>query len=213
MFDNGWTTWPTSAKEDDVLRWFSSFSQKLAAFAADRRSSFSRPRRPLAKPNEPIDGSVGKRKLDIGFVNDPEAQTDTRCHWSRILVPGELKSNPSADKAAEAWLDLRRYAMEVLAAEDTRRFVLGFTICGALMRVWVFDRLGGIASEQLEINKDGLKFVCVIFCFLWMGEEELGFVPTIRKLDNQRVIEIERMGSKERIIIDGVMLRARCIAG
>lgn len=67
--------------------------------------------------------------MDIGFVSDPEAQKDTKCNWSQILVPGELKSNPSADKAPEAWLDLGRYAREVLAAQDTRRFVLGFTIC------------------------------------------------------------------------------------
>ena len=32
-------------------------------------------RRPLAKPKKPIDSSVGKRELDIGFVNDPQAGT------------------------------------------------------------------------------------------------------------------------------------------
>ena len=69
--------------------------------------------------------------MDIGFVDDPEAGKDSRCRWSQILVPGELKSNPSADTASKAWFDLGRYAREVLAAKDTRRFVLGFTICGS----------------------------------------------------------------------------------
>ena len=64
--------------------------------------------------------------MDIGFVNDSKARKDARCHWSQILVPGELKSNPFADKASEAWLDLGRYAREVLAAQYTRRFVLCF---------------------------------------------------------------------------------------
>jgi len=50
-------------------------------------------------------------------------------------VPGELKSNQTADKASEAWGDLRKYAKEILAAQDTRRFILGFTICGPLMKV------------------------------------------------------------------------------
>jgi hypothetical protein len=103
-------------------------------------------------------------------VNDSKARKDSRCHWSQILVPGELKSNRSADIASEAWLDLGRYAREVLAAQDTRRFVLGFTICGSLMRVWEFDRLGGIASEQFDINEDGLQFVSTILGFLWMNE-------------------------------------------
>jgi hypothetical protein len=45
---------------------------------------------------------------------------------SQILIPGELKCNPSADTASKAWIDLRRYAREVFAAQDTHRFVLGF---------------------------------------------------------------------------------------
>ncbi|KAH6869569.1 hypothetical protein B0T10DRAFT_418334 [Thelonectria olida] len=215
LFENGWKGWPKDANQDDVLSWFAGFSEKLAAFA-DGHKSFSthrHRRRPLAKPNEPIDGSVGKRKMDVGFVKDPEARKDTRCHWSQILVPGELKSNPSADKASEAWLDLGRYAREVLAAQDTRRFVLGFTFCGSLMRVWAFDRLGGIASEQFNINDDGLQFVFTILGFLWMNEEELGFDPTIMSANQERFIEVNRNGSTERIIIDQVMQRARCIAG
>jgi hypothetical protein len=67
----------------------------------------------------------------------------------------------------------------VLAAQDSGRFVLGFTLCGSLMRLWTFDRLGGIASEQFDINKDGLQFVSAVLGFLWMNEEKLGFDLTI----------------------------------
>ncbi|KAK8007111.1 cystathionine gamma-synthase [Apiospora arundinis] len=147
------------------------------------------------------------------WMTDPNATQESRCHWSQILVPGELKSNPAADKPSDAWLDLGRYAREVLAAQDTRRFVLGFTICGSFMRVWVFDRLGGIASERFDINEDGQQFVSTILGFLWMDEEQLGFDPSMKTSDGQRFIEIERDGLTERIIIDGAMQRARCIAG
>ncbi|KAH7234023.1 uncharacterized protein BKA55DRAFT_544480 [Fusarium redolens] len=113
-------------------------------------------RRPLAQPNKPIQGSTGERKLDIGFVKNTSAGKDSRCRWSQILVPGKLKSNPSADKASMAWLDLGRHAREVLVAQNTRRFVLSFTICGSLMRVWAFDRLRGIALElSLTLRKMG----------------------------------------------------------
>ncbi|KAL2175530.1 uncharacterized protein P884DRAFT_286564 [Thermothelomyces heterothallicus CBS 202.75] len=213
LFSNGWRGWPKEAKQDDVLSWFADFTEKLAAFAESYDSAPAYKRRPLAKPNKPIAGSVGKRKMDIGFVNDPSAGKHSRCHWSQILVPGELKSNPSADIPSDARLDLGRYAREVLAAQDTRRFVLGFTLCGSLMRIWVFDRLGGIASEQFDINKDGLRFVSTILGFLWMSEEELGFDPTIITANGQRFIEIKREGTTERLILDGVMKRARCIAG
>ena len=117
------------------MSWFAELSEKLAAFAEGYKPIPGGQRRPVAKPNEPIDGSVAKRKLDIGFVNDPQAGKDSRCHWSQILVVGELKSNPSADTASKAWLDLGRYAREVLATQDTRRFGLGFTLYGPLMRI------------------------------------------------------------------------------
>jgi hypothetical protein len=81
------------------------------------------------------------------------------------------------------------------------------------MRVWEFDRLGGIASERFDINQDGLQFVSTILGFLWMNEEELGFDPTIISAEGRRYIEIERNGQTERLIINGVMKRARCIAG
>ncbi|KAJ4310487.1 hypothetical protein N0V84_010943 [Fusarium piperis] len=110
LFEDGWKGWPKDANQDDVLSWFADFSEKLAVFADGFKSiPAHRPRRrPLAKPHQPIDGSVAKRKMDVGFVDDPQAGKDSRCQWSQILVPGELKSNPSADKASEAWLDLGR---------------------------------------------------------------------------------------------------------
>ncbi|KAK5652988.1 hypothetical protein OQA88_9468 [Cercophora sp. LCS_1] len=224
LFSNGWSGWPKNANQDDVLSWFAGLSEKLATLAEDHKSvptlaedhksvPTHRRRRPLAQPNKPIQGSTAELKLDVGFVDDPKAGKDSKCHWSHILIPGELKSNPAADKASKAWLDIGTYAREVLAAQDTRRFVLGFTICGSLMRIWEFDRLGGIASERFDINENGLQFVSTVLGFLWMSREELGFDPTIITANNERFIEIERDGSTERIIIDEVMLRARCIAG
>ncbi|KAK8016085.1 hypothetical protein PG993_014274 [Apiospora rasikravindrae] len=182
LFDKGWQGWPEDTNQEDVLHWFAEVSHKLAGLAEEYRPDERSQRRPLAKPNQPIDGSVGKRKLD---------QTNHRTHGSTLE-------------------DMRG---EVLAAQDTRRFVLGFTICGSLMRVWLFDRLGGIASERFDINEDGQQFVCTILGFLWMDEEHLGFDPSMKTLDGQRFIEIERDGGTERIIIDGVMQRARCIVG
>jgi hypothetical protein len=219
LFKEGWSGWPAGAKESDVLTWFGSLIPKLEAFAGDRISTPAARRKLLAQPRTPLVGSTGKRSMDIGFVNsdityNPDS-ADSRYRWSHILVAGELKSNPKADKASIAWIDLATYAREVLAAKDTRRFVLGFTLCGSLMRVWEFDRLGGIASEQFDINKNdgGLQFVTTILGFLWMNEDGLGFDPTIITSDGERYIEIERDGQTQRLIIDEVMKRAPCIAG
>lgn len=212
LFREGWKGWPNDANQDDVLNWFTDVTARLAAFAEGYNPPQTR-RRSLAQRNKPIQGSTGERKMDIGFVSDPKAGKDSRCHWSQILIPGELKSNPSADTSSKAWLDLRRCAREVLAAQDTRRFVLGFTLCGSVMRIWEFDRLGGIASEEFDINKDGLQFVSTILGFLWMSDKDLGFDPTINTSDGDRYIEIKRNDRTERLILDRLMGRAKCIAG
>ncbi|KAK3349171.1 hypothetical protein B0T25DRAFT_609811 [Lasiosphaeria hispida] len=85
--------------------------------------------------------------------------------------------------------------------QDTCCFVLGFTICGSFMRIWEFDWLGGLASEQFDINEDGLWFVMVLG-FLWMNEEELGFDLTFIMANGQWFIKIEWNGLKECLIID-----------
>lgn len=213
LFDNGWRGWPGDAKQDDVLSWFVDFTDRLTAFAKRYESAPAYRRGVMAKPYEPIDGSIEIRKMDIGFVNDPPVKKNTRWDWTQILVPGQLKSNPSADTSYETWLDLGRSARKVFAAQGCRRFVLGFTLCGSLMRMWAFDRLGAIASEQFNINKDGLRFVSAILGFLWMSEQQLGFDPTIMTENGQQFIEIEREGATERLILDGLMRSARCIAG
>jgi hypothetical protein len=81
------------------------------------------------------------------------------------------------------------------------------------MRIWVFDRLGGIASTRFEVHEDGPRLVSMIFGFLWMNQEELGFGPTIIIADGRLNIEIERNGKRERLIINEVMKRAPCVAG
>ncbi|MCJ1341948.1 hypothetical protein MMC31_000126 [Peltigera leucophlebia] len=155
-------------------------------------------------------GSTADRKLDVGFADDPSAAVDSKCHWSQILIPGELKSNASASKAFKAGLNLGRYAREMLAAQDSRRLVLGFTLCGSLMRMWQFDRLGGIPSAQSDVNQEGLQFVSAMLGFSWMNEEQLGFDPTILKAKGRRYIEIERNGQLECLVsMRGVVNVAR----
>ncbi|OJD14653.1 hypothetical protein ACJ73_09058 [Blastomyces percursus] len=211
--EGGWKGWPELAAERDVLRWLANIIAELVRLAEAQEPSWKINRRPLAQPSQPLQGSVAERKLDIGFVDDLTATEDSRCHWSQILVPGELKNDPKYDRKSGAWFDLGRYAREVLAAQDARRFVLGFTLCGPFLRLWNFDRLGGIASEEFNINQDGLRFVSVILGFLMMSRKQLGFDPTIVATGTKRYIEIEKNGTKERLIIDKIFGRARCVAG
>ncbi|KAE8361713.1 hypothetical protein BDV27DRAFT_166717 [Aspergillus caelatus] len=154
------------------------------------------------------------RKLDVGFICQSDLNDSSRYHWSHVLVLGELKSNPSADTASRTWRDLGRYAREVLTIQDTRRFTLGFTLCGPNMRLWEFDRVGAMASSSFDINKDGLQFVSATLGFLTMNDEQLGYDPSIISTsDGKSYIEIQRDGHYERLILEGLMKRSACVAG
>jgi len=211
--EGGWRDWPQSAKEKEGLRWLAERIELFLDFAKGHGPAPETRRRPLAQPHQPLQGSTAERKLDVGFVNDPKANETSKCHWSQILVPGELKSNPGLDTPSKAWLALGRYVREVLAAQDTRRFVLGFTLCGSILRLWEFDRVGGIASAPFDINKDGVRFVSAVLGYLWMNEEQLGFDPTILTSDGKRYIEITRNDQTERLVLDGLIKRAPCVVG
>jgi hypothetical protein len=46
-----------------------------------------------------------------------------------------------------------------------------------------------------------------------MNKEQLGFNPTVITENGQRFIKIQRNGPTERLIINGLIIRARCIFG
>ncbi|KAK1142575.1 hypothetical protein N8T08_007551 [Aspergillus melleus] len=211
--ENGWQDWPRSAKERDVLDWLSTLVNKIRDISTEQGFAVTSHRTVLAQPDRPLEGSTADRKLDIGIMRSSDRR-DQKHHWSHILVLGELKSNPKEDSASKTWRDLGRYAREVLTTQDTRRFALGFTLCGSNMRLWEFDRVGAIASLPFDINKDGLRFVSIMLAFLQMNDEELGYDPSIMSnSDGKKFIEIIRDGQSERLILDSLMKRAPCVAG
>ena len=208
----GWRDWPEDAQEEKVLKWFKERVDIFLEFAKESGLTPEVRRRPFGQPTQHLSGSTTRRKLDVGFAKDTKINESLRHDWSQILVPGELKSNPNADRRTDTWLDLARYARHVLTAQDTRRFVHGFTLCGSIMRLWEFDRLGGIASSPFDINKEGLQFVSAILGYLWMNEEQLGFDPTIFELDGKRYMEITRNSRTERLVLVELMKRHSSIA-
>ncbi|KAB8069840.1 hypothetical protein BDV29DRAFT_182013 [Aspergillus leporis] len=216
--EDGWRSWPESAKERNVLDWLAPLVKDLRDLAVEEGFHLTTDRTVLTQPNRPLEGSTAERKLDTGIVYNSnstnQTTNQTKYEWSQVLVLGELKCNPKEDTASKTWRDLGRYAREVLTTQDTRRFCLGFTLCGPIMRLWEFDRLGAIASTPFNINEDGLRFVLCILGFLQMDDIQLGHDPTIRSSpDGKRFVEIVRDGQSERLILEGLMKRSACVAG
>ncbi|KAL6695058.1 hypothetical protein J3F84DRAFT_395316 [Trichoderma pleuroticola] len=202
LFSDGWTGWPQNPEEKRVFAWFSKLNEKLVQLArsVDPDLQFQQLPRLRTKPRENIMGSTTERIMDIGYVG---------------FVDGDeaLDDSPKADNRFGSWIHVARYAREVLATQDNRRFVLGFTLCGSLMRLWSFDRLGGVASEPFDVNQNPLELITVVLGFLMMDSEQLGYDPTIVKFGTQRYIEVHRDGQTERFILDQLIFRQPCIVG
>ncbi|KAG6141225.1 hypothetical protein E4U28_003132 [Claviceps purpurea] len=224
---HSYESWPNPADEERVVAWLEDFITRLEEFSRpDFPTDISNQRAVLGLPHTYIEGHVAKRKLDACFVSaaDQETAMGTLTYfWSQVLGAAELKENIVDEKTAE--LALGQYSRISLTAQVTRRYVLGFTLCGPLMRVWLFDRQGGIASERININKDPLQFIKVILGFLWMSKEDLGFDPTIKGPDftldgpdisdeMKQYIEIKKQdGEDKHIVLDEVISKISCVVG
>jgi hypothetical protein len=220
---SGWTKWHPSAKEELVLEWLQSLMARFMALIHERDLHPAHCRWIYQGPRVYLDGSTAKRKMDVGITahHEQSKRGDERgdekidipiFDWAQILVAGELKSNPNEDRQTSAWLDLATYAREVFRTQD-RRFVLGFTLCGSLMRLWQFDRSGSSGSSSFDINKDGLKFVHVMLGYHLMNDVQLGLDPTIRQSDSKCYVEITRNDQIERLILTRLIKKQAMIAG
>ncbi|KAG6269237.1 hypothetical protein E4U48_004343 [Claviceps purpurea] len=222
-------SWPDLTNQEQVVPWMKTFIKELEEFS---RNSFttndegSHSRALFGLPNQVIKGHVAKRKLDAGFISaaDLESGQETLTYfWTTILGSAELKQNEAAERAAE--LSLAQYARILLTTQGTRRYALGFTLCGSSLRVWLFDRVGGMASRRVDVNKDPLQFIKVMLGFLWMSKEDLGFDPSIRGPDVRSdgadnsddlkwCIEITKQdGTKEQIVLDELIFKSSCVVG
>lgn len=201
----GWVKWPSDANQEFVLAWLKEHTSYFSRWAkvAGRHLYHG--------PGDHLDGSTGKRKMDVGFTSMQKDDSPIS-KWAEILVVGDLKSNPDEDNQSQPWLDLATYVREVFHTQD-RRFVLAFSICGSITRLWHFDRLGSSASLSFDINKDGYKFVYAMLGYLMMDDQQLGRDPTIGKIDGNRFIEIVRNGQPERLILIETLRKQAVIVG
>lgn len=64
----------------------------------------------------------------------------------------------------------------------------GFTICGSMIRLWVFDRFGAYNSEKFDIYGELERFVKVIAGYALMMDVELGLNTFIKRDGNGKYI-------------------------
>jgi hypothetical protein len=140
-----WSGWPEPSFQGPFFDWFMKFQDTVLDGLG---------RRYYTSANKVLRGSEADRKLDIFLAPADVALPNGEHDWSNVLVIGEHKSNPDEDRSTKTLVQLAGYAREVFGSQPDRRFVPGFTICGSLMRLWVFDRSGLYSSEKFDIHKE-----------------------------------------------------------
>jgi len=76
----GWQEWPKSADEAEVLSWFQKLMRKFLQLATEDHAVPISQMKIVRKPNQPVPGSVSKRKLDIGFVRNTKTHEQASYH-------------------------------------------------------------------------------------------------------------------------------------
>ncbi|KAI0096458.1 serine/threonine-protein kinase Sgk2 [Nemania sp. FL0031] len=139
----------------------------------------------------------------------PGAKEDSVFHWltnisEKLATLGEEYNQAGRRRGA-----LGRPHKPIHGSTTRQKMEIGFVSSDEVTengechwsQILVFDRLGGIASDCFDVNKNGLRFT------------QLGFDPTVITSASKRYIEVNRNGCWERLIIDAVIRRAPGIAG
>jgi hypothetical protein len=127
-----------------------------------------------------LTGSEAGRKLDI-FLTADATLSDSEHDWSNVLVIREHKRNPDQDSSIAKLTQLAGYAREVFVSQPDRRLIPGFTICGSVMRLWVFDRSGAYSSDKFDIHTEPERFVMALAGYALMTHAELGLNTFIKR--------------------------------
>ncbi|KAE8441377.1 hypothetical protein EG329_005004 [Mollisiaceae sp. DMI_Dod_QoI] len=136
-----WSGWPEPSIQGLFFEWFMKFQDTILGGLR---------RRYHTSANKVLRGSEADRKLEIFLTPADAALSNGEHDWHNVLVIGEHKQNPDEDRSAKTLVQLAGYAREVFGSQPERRFVPGFTICGSLMRLWVFDRSGPYNSDKFD---------------------------------------------------------------
>ncbi|KAH9204398.1 hypothetical protein DL95DRAFT_529276 [Leptodontidium sp. 2 PMI_412] len=177
--DGRWSRWPVPSRQVPFFEWLMKFQDTVLSGLR---------RRYYTSANKVLRGSEADRKLDIFLTPADAALPDGEHDWSNVLVIGEHKQNPDEDGSAKTLVQLAGYAREVFGSQPERRFVPGFTICGSMMRLWIFDRSGPYNSEKFDIHKEPERFVKVLAGYAMMSDAELGLNTFIKRDGNGKYI-------------------------
>ncbi len=148
--------------------------------------------------------------LDVPVSEGGNTAPPDEHKWQNVQLFGEHKMG---GKKLETLLQLAGYTREIFGAQPGRRFVLGFSLREALMRLIMFDRSGGVASDEFNVHENGRRFVRAIVAFQMMHDQQMGLDPTIRvDSEGRKLVSVVRDSVHEDIVLDKVLATTKAIS-
>jgi len=165
---------PKDTSQVSVLKWFIYVNKPQSS-----RTFYTSHNRPLTGSQ-----SDSARKCDLFLApTNPGIEVlttnaDAEHPWPAVLIPAELKASPTEDATAATIIQLATYVREVFGSQLTRRFVHAFTICGSVLRCYLFDRAGVSISQKIDIRKNNRTqelWIKILQGYVSMNPTQLGF--------------------------------------
>ncbi|POW09947.1 hypothetical protein PSTT_06393 [Puccinia striiformis] len=149
-----WNEKLDDASECSILEWTNSLFEYCTTWLDKQSPNAPNSRIWRSDPKAYLKGINWKRKLGGAIMHRHVA---VKNHIRDILVPFVLRKDKS--EARLAAFGLAKYVSEVFKAQPTRSYVVGLTLCGTWMQLWLFDRSGAVGSELFNVkaNSENLE--------------------------------------------------------
>ena len=182
--DGRWTLFPNPPTESAVWQWWTTFQNR---HLTDSPGLYY-----TTKDKRDLTGLDAEVQLDLFIKSRNKSPSDPH-RWADIRVIGEH----TCSKDSYKFLQLARYARYVFSTQPRRWFLHGFTLCGTIMELHIFDRSGAYSAEPFDIHRDPERFIRAISGYCLMSDEELGIDTFVKRVKTKDFVIINDYKTKE----------------
>ncbi|KAI0341438.1 hypothetical protein BDW22DRAFT_1485428 [Trametopsis cervina] len=112
-------------------------------------------------------------------LKQPSEVRRQEIHWDNIVIPGEKKKHSSVKDINDNNVKIIWSLNHCMRETVQRRFVFGYTIEDASMRLWFCSRADFFVSEQFNFITDHDKLIHFFLSVMFASRSQLGYDPTI----------------------------------
>lgn len=195
-----WTRFPSTPDEKPVWDWLKSLEKDALPNARYR----------LETTSTASQFKERKGQMDLFYHLRSEDSNDFK--YKNVLVVREQKKSYDKSRFKADLLQLARYVRSIFAAQPTRRFVHGFTLCASVMEAWVFDRSGAYSSGPFDIHEKPETFARALVSYATMDDRAMGLDIFTQKEHSGRFIVLDDAKEMEkRIELEEVIVWQKAI--